>query len=81
MTQDKTGLQARIESNQPILVVEMSPPKGGDPEPVRAAAKRFAGKVHAIGLSDNYGHAESEHSPRVSQQRESILHRILFLCP
>ncbi len=30
-----------------------SPPKGGDPAPLRATAKRFAGKVHAIGVSDN----------------------------
>lgn len=53
MTSDKTGLQTRIESQEPILVVEMSPPKGGDPAPVRATANRFAGKVHAIGVSDN----------------------------
>ena len=53
MTESETRLQARINSGQPILVVEVAPPKGGDPAPLRAAAKRFAGKVHAVGVSDN----------------------------
>jgi methylenetetrahydrofolate reductase (NADPH) len=53
MTESETGLQARIHSGEPILVVEVTPPKGGDPGPLRASAKRYAGKVHAIGVSDN----------------------------
>ena len=53
MTESETGLQARIDSGRSILVVEITPPKGGDPAPLRAAAKRYAGNVHAIGVSDN----------------------------
>jgi len=34
-------------------MVELSPPGTGDPAPLRAAAKRFSGKVHAIGVSDS----------------------------
>jgi methylenetetrahydrofolate reductase (NADPH) len=53
MVLEKTELHKRIESGKPLLVAEMSPPRGGDPAPVRAAARRFAGKVHALGVSDN----------------------------
>ena len=53
MSESLSTLEARIRSGAPILVVEISPPKGGDPAPLRATAKRFAGKVHAIGVSDN----------------------------
>ena len=52
MTDSESRLQARINSGQPILTVEVAPPKGGDAAPLRAAAKRYAGKVHAIGVSD-----------------------------
>jgi len=51
--ESETRLHARMNSGQPILVVEVMPPKGGDPAPLRATAKRYAGKVHAIGVSDN----------------------------
>lgn len=53
MVQEKTELHERVETGKPILVVEFAPPLGGDPEPVREAAKRYAGKVHALGVSDN----------------------------
>ena len=53
MAAEKTELQKRIESGKQVLLAEFSPPKGGDPAPVRAAAKCFAGKVHAVGVSDN----------------------------
>jgi methylenetetrahydrofolate reductase (NADPH) len=53
MTESETRFQARIRSGEPLLVVEIAPPKGGDPAPLRAAAKRYAGKVHAVGVSDN----------------------------
>jgi len=53
MTIEKTDLQKRIDSGKQILLAELSPPKGGDPAPVKAAAKRFSGKVHAVGVSDN----------------------------
>ncbi len=41
MGMDRTGLARRIESGKPILIAVLSPPKGGDPEPVRAAAQDF----------------------------------------
>jgi methylenetetrahydrofolate reductase (NADPH) len=53
MTIEKTALRQRIESGKPILIVEVSPPKGGDPDPMRALARKFAGKVHALGIGDN----------------------------
>lgn len=53
MAVEKTGLYKRIESGKPILVAEVSPPKGGDPAPVREMARRYAGKVHALGINDN----------------------------
>lgn len=53
MALEQTGLYKRIEAGKPILVAEVSPPKSGDPAPMRAIAKRYAGKVHALGISDN----------------------------
>ena len=53
MAYGKTELQKRIESGRPILVVEVSPPRSADPAPIRTAAKTYAGKVHALGVSDN----------------------------
>ena len=53
MAEEKTGLHQRIESGEPILVAETSPPRGVDPAPVVDLAKRYAGKVHALGVSDN----------------------------
>jgi len=53
MAKEKTGLQQRIESGGPIVVAEVSPPSGSDPAPLCEAARRYAGKVHALGVSDN----------------------------
>ena len=53
MTEQQTHLEQRIESGKPVLVAEMIPPKGADAEAVRACAKVYAGKVHALGVSDN----------------------------
>jgi methylenetetrahydrofolate reductase (NADPH) len=53
MSKSITSLQERIVSGKPLLIAEVSPPRGADPAPVREMAKRFAGKVHALGISDN----------------------------
>jgi methylenetetrahydrofolate reductase (NADPH) len=53
MNTQTTGLQERIASGKTILLAEIHPPRGADPAPLRAAAKRYAGKVHAVGVSDN----------------------------
>ena len=53
MAGQRTDLDLRIESGKPLLLAEVSPPCGGDPAPVREMAKRYAGKVHALGISDN----------------------------
>jgi methylenetetrahydrofolate reductase (NADPH) len=53
MSTQATGLQERIASGKTILLAEIHPPQGVDPAPLRAAAKRYAGKVHAVGVSDN----------------------------
>jgi methylenetetrahydrofolate reductase (NADPH) len=53
MIQEAASLAKRIESGQRILIAELSPPQGVDPAPVRDAARRLAGKVYALGISDN----------------------------
>ena len=53
MQQDKTNLQKRIESGKTLVTAEIAPPCSTDGQAVRAVAKRFSGKVHAIGVSDN----------------------------
>ena len=50
---EKSDLQALIEAGKQILVAELSPPKSGDPKSVQQRAKLYAGKVHALGVSDN----------------------------
>ncbi len=47
------NLAQRIESGETILLVEISPPRGVDPQGLRGTARQFAGKVHALGISDN----------------------------
>jgi methylenetetrahydrofolate reductase (NADPH) len=46
-------LAERIASGKPILLAEISPASGADPGPVRDLAKRYVGKVDAVGVSDN----------------------------
>jgi methylenetetrahydrofolate reductase (NADPH) len=53
MPTQESFLKNRIESGKPLLVAEISPPKSGDPGLVRALARRYVGKVHALGVSDN----------------------------
>jgi len=53
MIQQTKCLQERLDSGKSILLAEFSPPQGADPAQVRAAAKRLAGKIHALGVSDN----------------------------
>ena len=48
-----TKLQERIESGNPILIAEISPPASGDAAAVADLAKRYVGKVHALGVDDN----------------------------
>ena len=53
MEQEKTNLQKRIESGKRIVTAEIAPPRSADSARVRSLAKSFAGKVHALGRSDN----------------------------
>jgi len=53
MAEERSGLDRRIESGKPLLLGEVSPPCGADPAPLRDSARRYAGKVHALGISDN----------------------------
>jgi methylenetetrahydrofolate reductase (NADPH) len=53
MPQEKTALQKRIESGRPVIIAEIVPPKGLDAAPFRSLVKNVAGKVHALGISDN----------------------------
>jgi methylenetetrahydrofolate reductase (NADPH) len=47
------SLRERIASGKTVLLAEIRPPKAADPGPLLAAAGSFAGKVHAVGVSDN----------------------------
>ncbi len=53
MSPQPTSLEQRIASGNRVLIAEVSPPQGADPGPLRETAKRYAGKVHALGISDN----------------------------
>jgi methylenetetrahydrofolate reductase (NADPH) len=53
MEKNTMGLRQRIESGKPLLLAEISPPQGSDPSPLRETAHSFAGKIHALGVSDN----------------------------
>ena len=53
MASERTQLQERIEAGKQILAARVCPPTSADPGPVRAAAAQYAGKVHALGVSDN----------------------------
>lgn len=53
MTESETRFEAKIRTGEPLLVVEIVPPQGGDATPLRVQAQRYAGKVHALGVSDN----------------------------
>jgi methylenetetrahydrofolate reductase (NADPH) len=53
MSKPATSLQERIVSGNPLLLAEISPPRSADPAPLRETAKRYLGKVHALGISDN----------------------------
>ena len=48
-----TDLQQRLESGKGVLLAEISPPAEATAAGVQQLAKRFAGKVHALGISDN----------------------------
>jgi methylenetetrahydrofolate reductase (NADPH) len=52
MTKPVTRLEERIASGKPLLLAEISP-RGADPAPLRDVARRFSGKVHALGVNDN----------------------------
>ena len=53
MPQDTTALQKRIESGKPVIIAEIAPPKALDAAPIRSLVRNVAGKVHALGISDN----------------------------
>jgi methylenetetrahydrofolate reductase (NADPH) len=80
MSDQKTELKKRIEAGKPLLLAEVSPPHGADPAPLRAAAQKYAGKVHALGISDNRDgvcmSALAAASLIASQGVEPILHMV-----
>ncbi len=79
-TTSSTSLQDRIASGKLILTAEISPPKGSDASSVRDTAGRYAGKVHALGISDNRDgvcmSALAAASLAESEGVETILHMV-----
>jgi methylenetetrahydrofolate reductase (NADPH) len=53
MTQEKSQLLKRLESGKQVVLAEITPPQAPDAAFIRAVAKAFAGKVHALGVCDN----------------------------
>lgn len=53
MAKEKTKLHASIDAGGALCLAELSPPRDHDPEPWRAALRRLAGRIHALGVSDN----------------------------
>jgi methylenetetrahydrofolate reductase (NADPH) len=53
MSREKTALDQRIQSGKPLLLAEITPPLGSDPATIRQAGRALAGKVHAVGVTDN----------------------------
>jgi len=56
MSKDQTVLQQRIESGASVLIAEVSPAASGDPSAIVDVATCYAGKVTALGISDNRDH-------------------------
>lgn len=53
MGESAMSFQKRIASGKSLLIAEISPPRNADSATLRQTAKRFVGKVHALGISDN----------------------------
>ena len=53
MGESAMSFQERIASGKSLLIAEISPPRNADSATLRQTAKRFVGKVHALGISDN----------------------------
>jgi methylenetetrahydrofolate reductase (NADPH) len=80
LADEKSNLDAAIASGRSILVAEMAPPDASDLEVVRSCARRYAGKVHALGVSDNKDgvrlSALTAASAIASEGLEPILHLV-----
>ena len=78
MATETSRLQERIDSGKSLVIAEVAPPANGDPVGVLDMARRYAGKVHALGISDNRDHvcmsALAAASLAASQGVEPILH-------
>jgi len=49
----KSRLQRLLEAGQFVVTAEIGPPKGADPDKVRAAARAMRGMVDAVNVTDN----------------------------
>jgi methylenetetrahydrofolate reductase (NADH) len=56
MEKNTTDLKQRIDSGKPLLLGEISPPQGSDPTQMKESTRKFAKKVHALGITDNRDH-------------------------
>jgi len=80
MATEKTELHKRIESGKQILVSEVSPPKSSDPAALRELVKGYAGKVHALGISDNRSGASMSALVAASLVLSESIEPILHIC-
>jgi methylenetetrahydrofolate reductase (NADPH) len=80
MSEVKTELQMQIESGDQVLIAEVTPPRSADRAEVQSTARKFAGKVNALGISDNRNgvsmSALAASSLVLSEGVEPVLHMI-----
>jgi len=78
MPQEKITLRQRIQSGKRIILSEIAPPADANAAYVKDLAKELAGKVHAVGISDNRNairmSALAAASIAVGEGVETILH-------
>jgi methylenetetrahydrofolate reductase (NADPH) len=78
MPYEKSSLQKRIDSGKSLILSEILPPASADVGELKALVKKFAGKVHGLGISDNREgvtmSALAAASMVVSEGVEPILH-------
>jgi methylenetetrahydrofolate reductase (NADPH) len=53
MKRTVSGLQEMLGAGKPVILAEIKPPHGADPGAIRTQVKSYAGRVSALGISDN----------------------------
>ncbi len=80
MEQKTITLSERLESGKTVIVAELHPPRTADVAAWQSLTRKFKGKVHAIGISDNREHigmsAMAAASLAIAEGVSPILHMV-----